>query len=204
MKATRLDASDTSAVVDVLSEAFFDYPVMRYVLGPEPDYARRLDSLVSMFVAARALAADVMFGIHDANGLIAAVTTSNPAVAAHPDFAAVRHAVWQQLGTAAEQRYDLCVQAWQSIALPVPQLHVNMIGVRDAYRGKGLSRLLLDEVNELGAQASTAAGISLTTEQPRNVELYRHLGYQVVGEKRIADTLHTWSMFRQTPRPESP
>jgi hypothetical protein len=40
--------------VDVLSEAFFDYPVMRYVIGDVgEDYSRRLRHLVSFFTEAR-------------------------------------------------------------------------------------------------------------------------------------------------------
>ena len=37
-----IPASDVEAILDVLCDAFFDYPVMRYVLGGEPDNARRL------------------------------------------------------------------------------------------------------------------------------------------------------------------
>ena len=43
-------------VVSVLSEAFYDYPVMRYVLGAHADYDRRLRAFVDFAVTARTAA----------------------------------------------------------------------------------------------------------------------------------------------------
>ena len=71
-----------------------------------------------------------------------------------------------------------------------------MIGVRDACRGMGFGKLLLDAAHDLGKQLAFAEGISLTTEEPRNVEFYRHLGYDVIGHTRVADVLPTWSLVR--------
>jgi GNAT superfamily N-acetyltransferase len=196
LAVARLNSSDVPDVVSVLCEAFFDYPVMRHVLGEVGDYARRLNVLIGMFVAARALREDPIFGIRDSAALVAAMTTSNPAEAPHPDFAAVQAAAWQRLGADAQARYDSCVQAWNSIALAEPQLHVNMIGVRDRYRGTGLAGRLLDEVHGLCEQSTFAQGVSLTTEVTRNVDFYRRRGYEVTGEMRITDALTTWNMFR--------
>jgi len=41
----------SDAVLDVLCDAFFDYPVMRYVLGDRPEYPRRLRTVIGLFVA---------------------------------------------------------------------------------------------------------------------------------------------------------
>lgn len=194
----QLRPRDAASIVDVLCEAFHDYPVMRFVLGAEDDYAERLRTLIGLFVAARALNDDVMLGIHDRDRLVAVVTTSNPATPAHPDFADVRDAVWQRLGANAQRRYELCVRAWSTTGLDVRQLHVNMIGVRDAYRGSGLARRLFNEVHALAERSPWAEGVSLTTEVRRNVDLYRHLGYEVVGEASVTSQLHVWNMFRRT------
>jgi ribosomal protein S18 acetylase RimI-like enzyme len=192
---TRLHRSDVPAVVDVMCEAFFDYPVMRFVLGAG-DYGERLNVLIGLFVTARALRGDAMFGVRDGSQLLAAVTTSNPADPPHPDFEPARAKAWRHLGNEAEKRYDLCVTAWQSIQIDKTQLHVNMIGVRAEHRGRGLGRQLLEEVHALCEQSAFAEGVSLTTEEPRNVDFYRHLGYEVVGEARIANILPVWSFFR--------
>jgi ribosomal protein S18 acetylase RimI-like enzyme len=200
---TRLHRADVPDVVDVMCEAFFDYPVLRFVLGAG-DYGERLRILIGLFVAARALRGDAMFGVRDSSQLVGAVTTSNPADSPHPDFAAARDEAWRRLNNEAAKRYDQCVAVWQSIQVDKPQLHVNMIGVRYDYRGRGLGRLLLEEVHVLCEQSTFAEGVSLTTEEPRNVDFYRHLGYHVVGEARIADVVPVWSFFRPRSRPWMP
>jgi ribosomal protein S18 acetylase RimI-like enzyme len=70
-----------------------------------------------------------------------------------------------------------------------------MIGVRRAYAGTGLGRRLLESVRRLSEEDPQSAGVSLTTENPRNVELYRHFGYEVVGHASVGPGLETWGMF---------
>lgn len=49
--------------VTVLCDAFYDYPVMRYVLRPSSEYDHRLRSLIGFFVAARVLREELVLGI---------------------------------------------------------------------------------------------------------------------------------------------
>jgi GNAT superfamily N-acetyltransferase len=71
-----------------------------------------------------------------------------------------------------------------------------MLGVRTDAQGKGLGRRLLDRVHTLARDDAHAQGVTLTTEDPKNVALYRHCGYEVVGQARVAPELETWAMFR--------
>lgn len=196
MSVAPLGRGDAEEIVDVLSEAFHDYPVMRFVIGDVADYDGRLHALITLFVAGRALRGDPMFGIRDGGRLIAAVTMSNPADAPAPELAPVKEQTWALLGVEAEQRYNRCVDAWSRTGLNVPQVHVNMIGVRDSHRGTGQARKLLEHAHALCERSATAHGVSLTTELARNVDFYRHFGYDVVGEARIADEVMTWNLFR--------
>jgi hypothetical protein len=56
--------------------------------------------------------------------------------------------------------------------------------------------VLLEEVARLAEADGDSAGVSLSTENSRNVELYRHFGYRVVGEAEVAEGLVTWGMMR--------
>ena len=49
-----LSFDDVPEIVTVFSDAFYDYPVMRYVLGPAHPYDERLRRLVELFVSRRA------------------------------------------------------------------------------------------------------------------------------------------------------
>ena len=195
LRMARVPAAHAAQVVDVLCEAFRDYPVMRYVLGDAHDYERRLQQMIGLFVAARALRDDVMLGFHHGAELVAVATTSDPAAPAHPDFARLRDEVWASLGADALERYQHCVAAWESLASHAPQLHINMLGVRDAVRGTGLGRRLVAAVHALAGNDARCTGVSLTTETPANVPFYQHLGYQIIGEAGIAPGLRTWSFF---------
>jgi GNAT superfamily N-acetyltransferase len=169
---------------------------MRFVLGTSGDYAARLEELVRVFLTARTIRDDPMLGVRDAGRLVAAMAASNPADPPHPDLETARAESWKALGADDENRYAMCSAAWHSIAMEVPHLQVNIIGVREAYRGTGLARLLLDEVHDMCRRSRFAEGVSLTTEQPQNVGFYRHMGYRVVGQASIANVLPVWSLFR--------
>jgi GNAT superfamily N-acetyltransferase len=186
-------------VVDVLWEAFYDYPVMRFVLGNGLDYDRRIARMIGLFVASRALVNDVMLGVRHSGELIAVATTSDPANPAHPDFAAMREQVWRELGPDAKARYDLCVNAWDAMADDRPQLHVNMLGVRRGHQRGGLASALLQRVHDLTESSGKWEGVSLTTEDPRNVPFYERQGYHIIGQRQVAPELQAWSFFRPNP-----
>lgn len=44
-------------------------------------------------------------------------------------------------------------------------------------------------------------GVSLHTENPGNVALYEHFGYEVTGRGRVAPELEAWILFGPSPRP---
>jgi len=197
MSVRRLDPADAPRVVDVLCDAFRAYPVMRYVLGEgEAGEGRRLHRLVTLFVMARAMRGEPLLGVEEGGRLVAAATMSRPGHGEAPaEWLALRDEVWAELGADARARYDTAVAAWQTLVFPEPHLHVNMIGVGPAHRGRGLARLLLEHGHGISRATDGSTGVSLTTEDPRNVDFYRHMGYEVVGQVRIAPELETWGLF---------
>ena len=62
-------------VVEVLSDAFLAYPVMKYVLGARPDYEADLRALVEFFVMARFLRDDLVLGAMGGGDTLAGVAT---------------------------------------------------------------------------------------------------------------------------------
>jgi ribosomal protein S18 acetylase RimI-like enzyme len=78
-----------------------------------------------------------------------------------------------------------------------PHYHLNMIGVKKSHAGSGYGRMLLDAVHELSRGDLDSAGVSLNTEDERNVPLYEHFGYRVVGHAKAAEGMNTWVMFRE-------
>jgi GNAT superfamily N-acetyltransferase len=191
-------ASRAEDLVTVLSDAFFDYPVMRYVVGEHPDYPRRLRTIVGLFVAVRVAREDLLLGVTDDGGrIIAAALVNLPGdPAAAPWFEARRQAAWAELGSDAEARYQAYGNATRRFEHAPPHHHLGMIGAVSAEQGQGLGRLMLDHVHAIAAADPGSSGVSLTTEVARNVTLYQHFGYRVVGHARVGPELETWGMFR--------
>jgi len=204
MKVSRdavvVPSRDFEEVVDVLCDAFEDYPVMRFVLGDAGAYDRRLRRLVGFFVKAREVRGEMLLGVPGPDGLIAAAIVSNPhGPPAPPSFQALREAVWNELGAEPRKRYEAFGAACAPFLPAEPHLHLNMIGVRGSAQGHGLGRLLLGAVHDLSLRDSASSGVSLTTEDEANVALYQHFGYSVVGEAEVGPGLRSWSFFRADP-----
>jgi ribosomal protein S18 acetylase RimI-like enzyme len=188
---------DPDEVVDVLCEALHDYPVMRFVLGRDRiDYERDLKTLIGLFVMSRALRGEYLFGVRGQRGLEAAAIVSRPGTPSPPALAALREEVWSALGDEARTRYDAFVAACSPLEPAGPHLHLNMIGVRRGGQGSGRGRLLLDHVHAFSRDDPASAGVSLSTENPRNVALYEHVGYVVKGHTVVSRELETWALYR--------
>lgn len=199
----RLDPTAVPRVLDVLCESFRDYPVMRYVLGPaSADYERRLRTLIHLFVMARVFRDEILMGVPagrvDLQGV--ALVSRPGGLPPPPEFHELRAEVWNELGTDAEARYADFIAACAPFQVDTPHLHLNMIGVRRAAQGTGVGRDLLEAVHDLSARDPYAHGVSLTTENPRNVPLYRHFGYDVVGRTDVGPGLTTWGFYRPDER----
>lgn len=196
-----LPPEDAELAVDVLCEAFADYPVMRYVIEARDEgYERSLRSLIRLFVSARTLRGGPILAVHDGVSVVGAATLTIPGESPIPPrLDRLRKGVWRELGELAQQRYEKFSEACEGFTVETPHVHLNMVGVRRSYEGKGLARLLIDEVHRYSATDPVSTGVSLTTEDRRNVSLYQHMGYTQVGRVIVAPGFETWGFFRLDP-----
>jgi len=196
--AVELGEEGVGEVVDVLCESFFDYPTLRFVLGPDPRrYENQLRTLIHFFVMARVLRGELLLGIEGDEGISAAALVSRPTrPEALPELGELREKVWAELGASARGRYGAFGAACAPFQVAVPHIHLNMIGVRRRAQGEGHGRRLIEHVHLLSLDDSESEGVTLTTEDPANVSLYEYLGYQVVGKAVVAPELTTWGFFR--------
>jgi GNAT superfamily N-acetyltransferase len=194
----RLGVDDVPEIVDVLCESFYDYPVMRFVLGPETDgYSAKLRILLHFFAMARVLRGEIMLGIGERANLDGAALVSRPAGPASPaELSDLREQVWAELGSSARARYEAFGAASAQSQVDVPHIHLSMIGVRRRARGVGLGRSLIEHVHLLSRNDIESEGVTLNTEKAVNVPLYEHFGYKLVSHATVAPGLETWSFFR--------
>lgn len=197
------DAVDEA--IDVMTDAFVGYPVMRFIFGDPPDGRRRahrddVRRLVRFFVLARALSGHPILGARDdeGTGRLLGVATVSPPVSGDPpeELARVRSETWAALGDDALRRYEAFGRAASQFIPDERHHHLHMIGVPPAHQGRGIARSLLDAVHDLADRDTASVGVSLSTETPGNVTLYEHFGYRLLGEAHVGDGLRTWVMFR--------
>jgi GNAT superfamily N-acetyltransferase len=139
---------------------------------------------------------DAILGISDGDELVAVALCSLPDRVEPPELDLLRDRTWAALGADALARYDDCVRAWESTGVDEPNIHVNMLAVVPDRQGRGLARALLERVHAMSRERADSRGVTLSTESERNVALYRHLGYRVVGRATIAAGVETWDFFR--------
>lgn len=199
-EALPLATPSDPAAVDVLCSAFRDYPVMRHVIRTEgEEYNRHLQDLIRFFVTARRLRDEPILGIEKGQRLAGVALASDPfGPPSPPALAEARERCWSSLGEEARARYEAFGEACSQLLADVPRLHLNMVGITPAEHGRGLGGRLIDAAVRLADNHPAAEGVSLTTEDPDNLPLYRHLGFRETGHHRVADGLETWAMFRPT------
>jgi len=198
MEVVNLYKENAAEVIDVLYEAFYEYSVMHYVLGNKDDYDKRLRKLVSFFVGARVLRKEPMLGIYNAeNSLVAAAVVTLPEDIPQPEeLKRQREILWAVLGPAEQVRYENYGKSSSSLLPPEPHHHLNMIGVRTSYKGRGLARQLITTVEELALLHPSSSGVSLNTEVKSNVNFYLHLGYKLIGQTNVDNNIETWGFFK--------
>ena len=194
----RLSPDRGADVARVFCDAFRDYPVMRFIVGPgHADYDARLARLIELFVQRRVRQGAPVLGIEDAGQLVGAATMTPPDEPAFLDeVLTLADNVWRDLGEDARARHAAYVDVTRPFATPARHHHLNMIGVRRSHAGLGFARPLLEAVEEIARQDPSSAGVSLTTEVPRNLTLYQYFGYEIVAHARVTADFETWGLFR--------
>lgn len=184
--------------VAVLCDAFHEYPVMRYVLESGGSvYDAHLRTLVEFFVMARVFREEPVLAITDGNRVVAVAIVTLPRTGPAPEeLNQLRERVWHELGTAARARYEAFGEACKAFHIDQPHHHLNMIGIRRSHVGLGFARPLLHAVHDLSRKDPSSCGVTLTTEDPQNISLYEHFGYQCTGNVTVSEKLRSWGFFR--------
>ena len=76
-----------------------------------------------------------------------------------------------------------------------PHHYLVFIGVKPEFQNMGFGRKLLEHIHEMVDSDPNSTGIGLDTENPENVSLYKHFGYELISESKLGN-LTIYSMFR--------
>ena len=190
----RLTEDAREVVVDVLCHSFREYPVMRFVLGPDGDHEERLRSLIEFFTDVRFAMEWPVLGVVVGEEVVAVALVNEPHDKTFLErFQEGLDRVKAQLGEAAFHRLGRFEGAAEVNESRELHYFVGMLGVLPEEQGRGYARLLLEYVRRLSEDAG-CAGVALSTEDPANVPFYEYMGFEVVGQGSV-DGLSTWAMW---------
>jgi ribosomal protein S18 acetylase RimI-like enzyme len=192
LRVRKATGHDLPAVVETLTAAFIDDPVMTWWV---PDPGRRSQILRAFFE----ITVDVN---HPHDELY--TTTTVPAAAA----------VWvppgcQPTGEEEERLVARCVDAAEETTERLlaafelmdqhhpqqPHAYLFFLGTRPGWQSRGLGSALLREVLERCDRDATPAYLEATCE--RNQQLYLRHGFEVTGEIPLPDGPSLWPMWRE-------
>ena len=169
---------------------------MRYLLaGAGAEYEHRLAFLVGFFCQRRLLGSGSVLGLMDGGSLAGVALLDG--VDESVDDEAQRDLVRRLaavIGGEAMERLRAYDEAAEELIPDGVYHYLGMLGVRRASQGAGVGRRLVEASFEHVRAEPRSAGVCLHTEQPGNVPLYEHLGFEVVAEADVGP-LHTWCMF---------
>lgn len=194
-------ATELAAMTGVLTEAFMADPLYR-ALAPSPRARQRwlrwvmeLSLRVShrfggALCLAHAPAAGCICLVPPGHNPLSLLEYLRAAPGMPPIGSGVRAWIWPGIGMK---------QLLHATHYPGPHYYVLAVGVAPAEQGKGVGGTLLRSALRLAAERGVPS--YLETASPRNVELYRHLGFRVHRELAPRRLPPIWTMLCPAARP---
>jgi GNAT superfamily N-acetyltransferase len=186
---------DLPVIVETLTNAFFDDPVMTWWV---PDPARRSHLLSAFF----SIAVDVNHPhdelyTTDTVGAAAAVWTPPGCQPCGEDA----ERILGRFVEAAEETAERLLAAFELMDQQHPEqqhAYLFLMGTRPQWQSRGLGSALLREVLQHCDRTATPAYLEASSE--RSKQLYLRHGFQVTGEIALPDGPSLWPMWREPGR----
>jgi GNAT superfamily N-acetyltransferase len=184
-------------VADSLGDAFFDDPVMAWMLDDEASRRVRLARLFGVLMQAHYLPLRTVWTTPGCEG---AALWAPPDHAIIPAFTILRHShlMVHALGRRA-LRALRALSHVEHLHPKEPHWYLGVLGTKSALQGKGIGSALLQPVLERCDDEGVPA--YLESSKHSNIAFYRRHGFEVTGEIRLPpDGPPVWPMWRE-PQP---
>jgi len=198
MTLQKLTRDHKRQCIQVLTIAFHDYPVMRFILrNKSPEYESHLEAIIDFYCEARFAKDRPVLGIMDSDSLVAVALLDVSSLKPWAEQQTELERLKKIVGDEAYARVEVYERTTAAAEPSEPHHFLGMMGVLPEHRGKNYGRILLEEVKKISAADPQSSGVCLTTEDLQNVRYYERCGYKVISETDIAE-LHSWCMFLPT------
>ena len=184
---------DLARIADALQDAFFDDPVMSWILRDERSRPRRLARLFSVLLRAHYLPLGTVWTTPDNTG---AALWAPPGQAVIPTTKILRYipSIVHALGPHAVRALRALSHV-EHLHPKEPHWYLGVLGTRVANQGKGIGSALLgpvlDQCDESGLPAY------LESSKHSNIAFYRQHGFELTGEIQLPlGGPPVWPMWR--------
>ncbi len=182
-------ATDVSHVSKTLALAFFDDPVIGWIIGDASERRRLLPGFFTA-IASSYLAYDETY----VSGDQAAAVWAPPGA---EDDEELPESLGAAAGAYSERLFEI-LRLLDEHHPAEPHNYLFLLGTRPERQGHGLGSSLMIPVLDASDRERVPAYLEATSE--RNRGLYRRHGFEVVGEIALPDGPNLWPMWREPAR----
>jgi ribosomal protein S18 acetylase RimI-like enzyme len=193
--------STNSTAGHILATAFLHYPLMQYAFEGKTEEQRPilLNRLYSRCVGAASIYGGVIL-TPDKLGAVIWLPGKNFTLSLPKEIRSGMAAIPFQLGLKSTLRlmnHDGESEGWIKKNASSKMGYIWCVGVLPQARGKGHSRLLIDQsIIEMKKQGITECW--LKTEDPKNVGIYQKLGFVLINEMVVKSSgIKSWAMKKE-------
>lgn len=186
--------SDRGAVAEALADAFYDDPVMSWILPEEESRKLRLKRLFLVLLRSHYLRLGTVWTTKDIAG---AALWGSPGNAIIPPTTVLRYtpAMLHALGRHA-LRALRALSHVENLHPTEPHWYLGVLGTRTALQGKGIGSALLQPVLEKCDEELMPA--YLESSKQSNIAFYRRHGFELTGEIQLPfGGPPVWPMWRE-------
>ena len=187
LRPRKATAADLPDVTDTLALAFYDDPVVKWII----DDGRARRQLLPDFFGAIAASYLVYEETYSVAGGIATAVWAPPGAEGDEELTAVIGAV---VGGYADRLFEI-LGLMEANHPAEPHHYLFLLATRPEWQGRGLGSSLLTPVLERCDRYRMPAYLEATSE--RNKQLYIRHGFDVTGEIMLAGGPTLWPMWRR-------
>ncbi|MEB3216643.1 MAG: GNAT family N-acetyltransferase [Nostocales cyanobacterium 94392] len=198
IEITSLYTQDAENVIEILSSAFENYPLMQFFFGDT--YKQSMHYMIKTMFDEASIINNLLLGAFIQRKLqgVAFVTppkktesnqnSQNTTTASEEELAKV-------VGEAAMMRIEAYFNLKNVNKPSSPHFYINALGVHPQSQGKGIGSALLSQIHQMSEQHSDSHGVALDTQTSNNVGYYQRFGYNVSTTAKL-ENVENWFLFR--------
>lgn len=183
--------SDTPHLAEALARAFFDDPVMRWIVPDDGRRGRLLPDFFTLYTRLYLPLAEVYVDDRVVGGALWAPPGTE--AVGEDDADAVAAEMEELFGADAGRVFEL-VALLETCHPHVPNYYLQFIGVDPAWQGFGIGSALLTPVLQRSDRERMPAYLDATS--PLNKRLYERHGFRAITEMAPASGPPLWPMWR--------